>query len=314
MVLQSNFRKFHDEIKFDKEENKNWLTAKRDMLVQELQTWLSNNNLPSVKAYNQGSYAMGTGVKPTGDGDFDIDIALVFDLNVKDYQPVVVKEWVRDAMSQYANRDVEMMRPCVRVQYHRNNNEHYHVDLAIYGKKDSQQEKTNLQIAKGFSGSDEQHKLWEDSEPFKLKDTINNKFTNQENRAQFKRIICYLKRWKDINFKTSGDGAPTGIALTAIAYEWYTPHFKSGNNIDDLYALKCMLWHCDKGNYGLNIRLPVEPHNNLFEKMLETNRHVIAYRDKMKELYSAIQTAFSTSDKVKAIELLQGQFGEDFPS
>lgn len=311
--LQSNFRRFHDAIKFDRPQNVNWLTEKRDMLVQELQAYLRVNNLPSVKAYNQGSYAMGTGVKPVGDRDFDIDVALVFDLDVRDYEPTQVKKWVQDAMSKYANRTVVMRRPCVRVQYHRNGSEHYHVDLAVYGKKDTNKDKEDLQLAKGFLGSDEQYKFWEDSEPFELKELLNNKFDNEDYKAQFKRIICYLKRWKDENFGASGDGAPTGIALTAMAYNWYRPHSRAGK-LDDLCTLRCFFEYCCRNDHGLYVKLPVKPHNILCEKILNNARLTSAYKTKVEKLYFELEKANAAEDKSKAIKILQTQFGSDFPA
>lgn len=311
--LQSNFRKFHDAIKFDREQNRNWLTNKRDMLVQELQTYLRDNRLPSVKAYNQGSYAMGTGVKPIGDRDFDIDVALVFDLDVRDYQPKQVKKWVQEAMSRYSNRDVIMKRPCVRVQYHRNGSEHYHVDLAVYGKKDINKDKEDLQLAKGFLNSREQYKIWEDSEPFELKNLINNKFDNEDYKAQFKRIICYLKRWKDENFKASGDEAPTGIALTAMAYKWYRPHSKGGK-LDDLCTLRCFFEYCCRNDHGLYVTLPVKPYNNLLEKIINSSRLTNSYKTKVEKLYYELEKANAADDESQAIQILQAQFGPDFPA
>lgn len=312
--LQSNFRKFHDAIKFDKEENKKWLTEKRDMLVGELQTWLRKNNLPSVKAYNQGSYAMGTGIKPVGDRDFDIDVALVFDLNINDYEPTAVKKWVKDAMSGYSNRTVDMKRPCVRVQYSRKGSEHYHVDLAVYGKS---RWSNQLNIAKGFVGSAEHYKKWEVSAPLELKDLINNKFSDAEAKAQFKRIICYLKRWKDVNFSASGDGAPTGIALTAMAYEWFQPVLGRWNSsVNDLEALNNLLAKVSSyyNDYGLNTKLPVQPKNDLFEKLKNSNKHKEHYKQKMQQLCDDVSSANNAYNNDTAIQLLQAQFGDDFPA
>ena len=314
--LQSNFRKFHDAIKFDKDKNKKWLREKRDMLVQELQNWLRREGFPSVKAYNQGSYAMGTGVQPVGGNDFDIDVALVFDLNVKDYEPTQVKKWVQDAMSSYTSRKVIMKRPCVRVQYRKEGEDHYHVDLAVYGKKVNFWEE-QLNIAKGYLGSADHYRKWEVSEPFKLKELINNKFTDTEARAQFKRVICYLKRWKDVNFSASGDGAPTGIALTAIAYQWFQPVLGVwGSTVNDLEALKNLLSNVTAyyNECGLNIKLPVQPYNDLFEKLKNSEKHKEQYKTKMKALYDAVYSASNSHSKEKAVQLLQAQFGDDFPA
>ena len=68
MNLQKEFIEFHDNIKLE-DENET-LREKRDILLNKLKKNISEE-AASYTHFNQGSYAMGTGVKPE-DGDYDM--------------------------------------------------------------------------------------------------------------------------------------------------------------------------------------------------------------------------------------------------
>ncbi len=153
---------------------------------------------------------MGTGVKPL-DGDYDLDVAIVFDLDTEDYpDPVVVKSWVFDAVMKHTE-NVRMREPCVTVFYQDKGEFVYHVDLAIYGQRG---ESKPIRLARGRKGGAEESRRWEDSDPKALLETVRDRFADEDG-AQFRRCIRYLKRWKDFKFPSDGNAAPLGIALTA---------------------------------------------------------------------------------------------------
>lgn len=306
--LQKEFMKYHEAIKLNDIEDNKVLRDKRDTLLDELRAWLKKNNKPTFAPINQGSYAMGTGVKPIGNRDYDIDVGLKFNLDVEDYEPVKVKEWVYEALSG-SNRTVEMMRPCVRVQYHKNGEEAYHVDLAVYGNCGEQ-----LQLAKGYSRSDTKLKKWEDADPEKLKQLLHDKFTDEDERLQFKRIIRYLKRWKAEQFSASGEAEPKGIAMTAMACQWFEPvirpHWNDQKLVNDFKALNDLLQKICQNNCGIDVKLPVAPSNKLFDRM--SDRQKETYKSKMKAFKDAIKTAFVANEKTAAKELRK-YLGDDFP-
>ena len=99
--LQSEFITFHDAIKLDSENE--ILREKRDILLNKLKEKISDD-ATSYTHFNQGSYAMGTGIKPN-DGDYDIDVGLKFDIDHDDYEdPVVVKKWIKDALDGHTKK------------------------------------------------------------------------------------------------------------------------------------------------------------------------------------------------------------------
>ncbi len=101
--LQKEFEKFHEAIKLIDGVDNAVLRQKRDLLLTDLRDGLKRifqakgKTVPTFTHFNQGSYWMGTGVKPL-DGDYDIDIGLQFNFAKGDYLPVEVKTWVLDAL------------------------------------------------------------------------------------------------------------------------------------------------------------------------------------------------------------------------
>ena len=308
--LQKKFGIFHENIKLNELRHNKVLREKRDMLLKELRQWLKKNGKPTFDIFNQGSYAMGTGIESIKKRDYDIDVGLIFNIKTHNYpDPTVVKAWVEEALSQQSNRSVEMKTSCVRVQYHRNERELYHIDLAIYGRRLW----GGLELAKGKKGS--QSKKWERSEPKKLKQLLDEKFRDQDEREQFKRVIRYLKRWKDHNFSAKGNATPPGIAFTTMAYHWFRPSVsKYGTKEEnDFEALKNLVNSIVSNSYGLGITLPVQPYNSLLEKMSNSYNHVTKYKGKLKKLQQALNEVARESELTKAIEILRKQFGDDFP-
>jgi hypothetical protein len=312
--LQKQFNGFHDNIRVNDLDDNQPLREKRDMLIKILEKWCKENGKPSFQSFNQGSYAMGTGNQPLLGEDYDIDVGLEFDIDVDDYEdPVEVKQWVYDAFDQNNFRVVEMKDPCVRVQYHKKGEVLFHIDFAIYGTKYGFLNLTSkLQLAKGKKNSTDENKYWEDSEPRKLKEDINSKFSDKEERYQFKRCIRYLKRWKDVNFNSLGTGRPTGISMTAMAYDWFEPEIDCGE-IDDFTALTNLVENICNNNHGLNITLPVKPYNDLMEKLKVNKVNKERYIKQMDKLRDALLEAAEETDPHDAAKILKKVFGDDFP-
>ena len=318
--LQTQFNKFHNTIKVDFDDS-GLLRDKRDLIVDNLRDGLKRlfpKYTPTFTYFNQGSYDLATGVEPLAGEDYDIDVGIIFNFSKGSYKPVQVKEWVFKALNT-GSRTVEIKRPCVRVQYHSNTEKWFHVDLAIYSTdKDYFGNEVNY-IAKGFPGSSEDNKLWELSEPFRLKELLRSKISDSFDREQFRRIIRYLKRWKDYNFST---GRPTGIALTACCYNLFTVQKNYVYNsypltyqYDDLKALQNVVngmigmftW-----NGQISVKLPVQPYNELFKKM--SNIQMALMKTELITLRDALVAASNEYYSSSACTRLQKVFGSDFPS
>jgi len=326
--LQTQFNKFHDNIKVDFDGNKP-LRDKRDIIIDSLRTGIKKKaptNTPTFEFFNQGSYDMATGVEPLGNNDYDIDVGIVFNISKDNNEPVNVKEFVFDVLNVVYQRNVEIKRPCVRVQYHKAGEKAYHIDLAIYSKGKDIFGNLNgtLYLAKGKLNSLPQYKFWEISEPYQLKELIKSKLSDATDREQFRRVIRYLKRWKDFNSALQGSGKPTGIALTALCYNHFTVEKDTAYNYitrnyyykyNDLRALtkvvnaiiSSLYW-----NNKINVQLPVRPYNNLFEKM--SDNQMATFKAQLQNFKNILDNSTNDSQTTTACMRLRSAFGGDFPT
>jgi hypothetical protein len=321
--LQSQFEKFHQAIKLDDENE--YLREKRDILIEKLKKRLSEEytTLPQFTHFNKGSYAMDLGVVPI-DGDYDIDVGLEFDINKEDYKdPVEVKKWVYLAL--YGHTDeIKIKRPCITVQYHLNDEPIYHVDFAVYANSHS----TNaLYLARGKETSPEEERIWAYDDPKGLVSLIRSKFSDENDQAQFRRIIRATKRWKNLKFSTTGHEAPTGVGITVAAYYWFTPNRKINDAVSLKYKYSDLESFLDfvermrqnftpvlfngENSERLVVALPLLPNNDLFEKM--TNTQMNNFKEKLEQLCDSLKSAIAEADPVEASKIIIGQLGDDFP-
>lgn len=324
--VQKYFEKFDDAIRLGRFEESATLREKRDIIGQKLKDKLPgefeehDEACPTFEFADQGSYAMGTGIKPVA-GDFDIDQGIYFDLSAADYpDPVVLKERIRDALEGHTKK-VEIRRSCVTVFYQRADEDIYHVDLAVYRKPSSA---TALpEIGKGKEHSQVDNRYWETSDPAGLADWFTSGL-DEAGRKQVRRLVRYLKRWKDERFDAAGNAAPTGIALTVAARAKFVPGYSDSvaKTPDDLAALTGIVQSVlgqftvkfdGDGNpiHTLAVYLPVQPISDLLEKMSDAQGE--ALYQKLVSLKDALEDAKKAVDPVDACKRLRSVFGSDFP-
>lgn len=327
--VQIQFETFDANIRLKRFEENATLREKRDIIREKLERRLPevfeehNKECPEFYFRDQGSYELGTGIKPL-DGDFDIDQGLYFIVSKDEYpDPVILKERVFEALEGHT-KGISIRRPCVTVFYQRDGEDIYHVDIAIYSDADANYDGKSY-LAMGKRNSADEFRFWEVSDPAALTALIEDRFPSGPRRTQFRRIIRILKRWKDENFTSDGNAAPLGIGLTIVAYRYYTPRFSDelAGKLDDLSALRSMIvtlirefhpvWDEESQQTveRLVMELPVEPWNDLFEQM--TNKQMAALKEKLLELGTTLESAAVEVDPVEACQTLQGVLGDDFP-
>ncbi|WP_105979203.1 nucleotidyltransferase domain-containing protein [Bacillus paralicheniformis] len=314
---RTQFNKFHDNIKL-KEENE-VLKDKRDLIIKKLNEKLLEETNYEFSIFNQGSYAMHTGIKPLND-DYDIDVGLYFEMDKDNVDPIEAKKWIHNALEGHT-KDVKIKKPCVTVTYAAG----YHVDVTVYAANNSD---GKVYLAKGKPSSKAEDKYWDESNPKDLIKTIKENLSDENDRKQFRRVVRYLKRWKDYKFN-SVNGKPTGIALTSCVYHWLniqkeTDSFDGKVTYKDLDALINIVSNMISnfvdeyvsvdGEFQymprLRVYLPVDPKPELFEKM--THKQMKTFKEKLENLLEALEEAKQKTDPTEAAEILQKQFGEDF--
>lgn len=305
--LNSEFATFDEQIKLDWDDA-SVLRDRRDVILARLRSHLDGVSFDSC---NQGSYDLRTGVHPLH-GDYDIDVALRFNTTTDAWpNPVALKQRVHAALEGAVN-DVRVRKSCVTVFYQRSGEALYHVDLAVYAK-DAQGQ---LRLAVGKIGDSAALRSWTPSDPQALGSYIDGHFQG-EDKAQLRRVIRYLKRWKDVRFSGEGDAAPKGIALTAAALQWFRVHRRQDPvdrrmHHDDSGALLAFVQAmCAHATPRLAAYLPVAPFTDPFNRM--NDRQMEIFRDELAHLESALGSAQRDNDPESASESLRRLLGDDFP-
>lgn len=294
--IQKKFLEFYDRIKLN-DQDKNELRNKRDILLNYLKNHL---DIP-FESFYQGSYSMHIGVKPIKGHDYDIDIGLVFKaetLNEKQINNAFkIKEKIALCLDHY-QRKVKIKEPCVTVQYTLEGNNRYHVDFAVYKEKNN-----SYYLARG---KDNENYSWEKSDPKKLKEDIIiiNKDISREARDQYRRCICYLKRWKQL--KLNHKNFPS-IALAIIAHK-----ISIKEDDADIDVLLKFLEKIKNDIHHKTLLFPYYPCNNLFEKL--SDNQSLEFEKKIGLLIEDLNRINADDiSESEACDVMRKHFGCDFP-
>ncbi|HLM44066.1 MAG TPA: nucleotidyltransferase [Myxococcaceae bacterium] len=314
MPLQTLFRQFHDTIQLKNYSENAELRQKRDTILERLREKLRPR---TFEWFNQGSYAMGTGVKPINrDYDYDIDIGLVFDVDHQQVDPIAVKGWVYQAVQGHT-ASVEWRRPCITVNYQQGGALKYHVDLAVLAR-DS---RGTLRLAVGKEHAQANLRQWQPDDRQGFIKAVENHLGGEDG-YQFRRVIRYLKRWKDVHFPNEGRSAPTGLSLTIAAYKWFRPvraSTQQGIIHDDLAATAELVnqlrrnfhnvWDAGSGRHTprLSLQFPFAPNDDVLAPMSA---------QQMTELHGRLEKLSDWLDEARRTQSpasLQRAFGNTFP-
>jgi hypothetical protein len=137
-----------------------------------------------------------------------------------------------------------------------------------------------------------------------------------------------MKKWKTHKFSSDGNGAPTGISLTVLAYNNFlinkTYDWSTGKNVYDDFSALYSLVSAIKNRFTYNWsatdecfvhkiseNLPVEPSNNLFLKL--SDKQMEAFYQKISTMLSKLEEVKTKTKKSEACGILVELFGKDFP-
>lgn len=315
MSVQHEFICFHDRIKLDYDVRKE-LADKRDILLRKLR---ESGKLPGFDEFNQGSYGMYLGTEPLDGKEYDIDVGMRFNVNQSDYNPMDLKEIICDVLKNHTEYGAEIKKPCVTVTYKKDGEAAYHVDLVAYTFEDKDDKSSQLYLARGKKSEDSQTK-WEKSDPIGLVDYIRDAVDAGVERDQFRRVVRYIKRWKNLKFSSAGHAEPASIGITLIAADYFEA-FED----DDLSALKKVVdsmlslfvivgFDSNRTLYRIKYAMPsslnFELGTDVFSKM--TDIQMTDFRDKLDKLARNLSEVQEEPDEVEQCKLLNKIFGDDF--
>ncbi|PYE33904.1 hypothetical protein DFP83_103193 [Idiomarina fontislapidosi] len=315
MSLQNRFSKFHDRIKLGREDDAyRDARVKDNSILDELKTEFRLAGYPIVDSFLQGSMKTDTGVKHPID-DFDIDRAVVIDEENAPDDPVVVKKLVLKVLEKRGFKNAKVKKPCVTADYI---NLNLHIDIVVYRRRGEQYE-----LAVGKLNSNEENRQWSPSDPKRLiehiKDSSQYVGSADLKLKQFKRLVRYIKRWRDEKFGQYVGKKVFSIGLTLMCKDKFRPSIDDEGKVNDLQALRDTIsailsanyfQYAGDGKYKVNVFLPVEPYRNVFENSsVDTGTQLY---NKLRRMLAKLDTVLEEDSLKKQCEVLQELFGDDF--
>lgn len=317
MGIQRHFRKFHDAIKLSKQDDAYKAAREKDgSITKDVKKAFKDAGYPVIEDFIQGSFSTDTAILKKA-GDFDIDRAVVIDINTAPDNPVKPKVVVcDDVLEKRGFKNAKVKKPCVTADY---TSENLHIDYPVYRRNGD-----TYELAVGKRNSDEDNRKWEGSDPKGLKDWIKDKSayigSAESKLGQFNRTVRYLKRWRDEKFSETVAAKVYSIGITVMAKQSFTPSFDDDSVPDDLVALKSTVsamltggYFTAVGNdqYEISVDLPVKPWRDIFDgASVDTGTQ---FRNKLKRLEGKLEDAIAETDEVKKCKILREMFGDDFP-
>ncbi|HEY8361520.1 MAG TPA: CBASS cGAMP synthase [Tissierellaceae bacterium] len=286
--LNSLFLTFNENITLSatKEEN---LKTGRNALREKIKKNFQENGRNTPKFCWQGSFAMRTIINPLGDNEYDIDDGVYLqgysDKDKSEWPATTtVHNWILNAVDGHTDTPPVNKNTCVRVIYANN----YHIDLPAYIIKDDV-----AYLAHKKDG-------WVESDPKAFTDWFVGKV--QDNGEQLRRLVKYMKAWKDYK-----DVDLKGIAITILV----SNNFYSYDNRDDKSLLGTVTNIIDTLEEKFECIKPVKPNEDLFKDFSESKKENIF--NALKRLKDSLDEAINEEDEEKASEVLREQFGDRFP-
>ncbi|WP_028764248.1 nucleotidyltransferase domain-containing protein [Shewanella colwelliana] len=315
MSIQAKFIKFHDKIKLSREDSEyKDAREKDDSILKAVKKALKEEGYPVVDNFLQGSMSTSTGIKNPGE-DFDIDRAIVIAFNGSPDDPVKVKKIVLKVLEDRGFKNAKIKKPCVTADYTSKN---LHIDIPIYREQNG-----DYELAVGKKNSSDDNREWSASDPKGLRDWINDSslYIGSANKKleQYKRIVRYLKRWRDNKFSTAVAKKVFSIALTVMSKQQFRSSLDDSEKANDLVALRDTVndmlhasYFSFQGNeqYRVRVTLPKSPWRDIFDgSSLNTGTQ---FYNKLTVLKSKLDQVIEETDLVKQCKILNEVFGDDF--
>ena len=323
MSLQTQYINFIKNIKLTRESDKyKEAREKDDLITPKVESAFKDEGYVVDSNFLQGSLATHTGIIPL-DGDYDIDRAVVITKSSSPTDPIEPKKIVKDVLSNHGFKNPRIKKPCVTANYE---SKPLHIDFPIYRID----EYGNYQLAVGKENANEENKYWDDSDPKELVDWITSDTHHQsifeklsdEEVWQYYRLFRYIKRWRDFQYKSETERKKVySISLTVMFKESFKPNVDDSGKPDDHSALKDTLdtmlniknyfIGTAEGKFKIIVNLPVKPKRDIFND--KGNDVGTTLKNRLQKLLDTLHTVDSKQDLKEQCELLQKQFGYDFP-
>ncbi len=328
MSIQTHFNKFNEEIYLTNQSDEYKDAKEKDTsILGEIKTKFTEESYKVEESFLQGSFAVDTAIKNI-DGDYDIDRSVVIKSNDAPDDPVKPKQAVLKVLENRNFKNAVVKLPCITADY---KSKKLHIDYTVYIKDES----GNYKLAVGKIGSSDHIKKWAPSDPIGLMEWISGSDTYGTNsaikRKQFKRLVRFMKRWRDVTFSEQIRKKIFSIGLTVIIKNEYRPDFSATEVEDDLTALKKVIdkillrqyfvfASSNPDQYRVSVDLPRSPYTNIFQHKNSmgiwtdgSDKNIgTQLKNKLTTLQEKLKQAIDEIDEIKQCKILNSVFGNDF--
>ena len=299
--LLSQFNTFYDSYVVLPQAEQTNLHSKKDLNIQRLKDGLQEYNEENKTSYSivetcvQGSVAMSTVVQ-NEDGDYDIDVAVVFDKSaLGDKGAQSTRNLVANALKRKTkqfNAEPEVKTSCVRIKYA----DGYHIDFAVYRRY---YDLWNDCWVYEHAGSD-----WTKRDLRGLNEWFKTQNDNSERKlrkvVRLSKMFCKSRKsWKNM---------PSGLLQTVLCDEKLQESYK---RIDELfyYTMKEIV---NRLETNTSVSAPVDDGRDLTPRNLDTQR-MTNWKNRLKSKLEDLDILFKDDcSKADALLAWYGFFNHDY--
>lgn len=296
---------------------------KAEKSYEAVSEWLMKDEIffsnYDINIYPQGSYRLGTTVKPKIKDVYDLDFVLEVNTKPSELTPVELLNHLERRLKEsdlYKNKVVRKKR-CMCIEYE----DEFHLDIipalpAQYFKGE------HLRI------SDRRLKEWLDSCPKGYINWFESKYISQQIMLKksleieelpeklpyqliqpLQRIVQLMKRHRDIYFEKAADNSPRSIVLTTLAAMFYKASESENDSL--MNVLENIKKEIDTNPFGkIEIVNPSNP-NEKFSDLWDTKPHLYKYfKDFIKSFYSDWKQLNQLEGMAYTRKQLEKMFGE----
>ena len=273
----------------------------RDYLVADLQDLTGY----TIDSWLQGSYKYRTQIRPPVKGqESDIDLGLYFHWTGKPtdgaYSPKALKDLVQESLKLYAEESddvIEVVEPpktrCARIRFKNG----FHIDVPVY----------HYSTDSGACTLATEEDEWEESDPETLYNWFLNKYPEDES-AQVRRLIRYLKMWSALKFAESKRPSSTMLSvLVAQTYPILVDEEKDGDEIAFKNIVEEVLEHLTADRVVRNTVNYSEGLNRM------ESEHFDVLMEKLRDLLTLSENALATENEFEAASIWTETFSHFFP-
>ncbi len=296
---------------------------KAEQCYNAVSEWLKEDEIffseYDINIYPQGSYRLGTTVKPKGKDEYDLDVVLEVNYDFRKLKPEDLLNHLERRLkeSEVYKSKIERKKRCIGINYESD----FHLDVIPALPRDFFKGE-NLKI------SDRKLSAWLDSCPKGYIKWFESKYIAQklilEKAAEIEelpsklpysliqpiqRIVQLTKRHRDIYFDEQKDNSPRSVVLTTLTAEYYNAWESESESL--LNVLSNIKRNIDLNPYGkivvVNPSNPNEKFSDLWEEKPQLYNYFKDFINSFYENWKKL-TQMQGIDKVgKQLEIMFGE-------